>query len=56
MLGAVVVAPPAGHGTIRRNDGKQVAIDMVAAIASNVAGTRQATVQVQHRARPHWPV
>ena len=57
MLGAVVVAPQASHGTIRRTDGKQVAIDMCVATPGIVAGQKQATVQVEeHRAMPHWPV
>ena len=55
-LGCVVAAPPPGHGTIRRGDGKQVAIDMFLATAAVIKGTRQAKVQVQHRAVPHWPV
>ena len=55
-LGCAVAAPPPGHGTIRRSDGKQVAIDMFVATAGALIGTMQAKVQAQHRAVPHWPV
>ena len=53
MFGAVGVAPMAGHGIIQRADGKQVAVDMFIATPGVVAGQKQPTVQVMHRAMPH---
>lgn len=56
LLNGKVLAPPCGHATLRRPDGKATIIDMFVVSRGLAAATCDVQVMAEREATPHWPV